>query len=212
MRHDDVPAGGNVPSRSATNCRHPQSAGVRSAERRRKSGGCSGFRPHLAGIAFTERTERILSTVAVQVSIGIANANLYRDVCRPPARLRIVSSAILSHELRTPLNPVFAILTALEEHKRIPPDVRQDLVMMRRNLELEARLIDDLLDPHPHRAGKDALNFEPNNLHDLIDDVCRTCQGEARQEKDPSGLGTRRRASSCERGFRAVSNRCSGIC
>jgi len=132
---------------------------------------------HSRAGAFTERTERILSTVAVQVSIGIANATLYRDAqSANAAKDRFL--AILSHELRTPLNPVFAILTALEEQSGLSDEVRADLVVMRRNLQLEARLIDDLLDLTRIAQGKMPLKLESQDLHALIHAVCRTCQEE----------------------------------
>ena len=54
--------------------------------------------------------------------------------------------ATLSHELRTPLTPVLAVAASLEEDSRLPERLRSDLAMIRRNVELEARLIDDLLD------------------------------------------------------------------
>ncbi len=54
--------------------------------------------------------------------------------------------AALSHELRTPLTPVLMTTAVLHEDDRLPPDVREQLGMMERNILLEARLIDDLLD------------------------------------------------------------------
>jgi len=54
--------------------------------------------------------------------------------------------AILSHELRTPLTPVLMCATALEHEESIEPELRAQLSMIRRNVQLEARLIDDLLD------------------------------------------------------------------
>jgi signal transduction histidine kinase len=54
--------------------------------------------------------------------------------------------AKLSHELRTPLTPVLMCVTSLEQEKSIEPEFRAQLGMIRRNVELEARLIDDLLD------------------------------------------------------------------
>ena len=54
--------------------------------------------------------------------------------------------AVLSHELRTPLTPVLMSAAALEQEPGIKPELRRQLGMMRRNVELEARLIDDLLD------------------------------------------------------------------
>ncbi|HEX8312238.1 MAG TPA: PAS domain S-box protein, partial [Chthoniobacteraceae bacterium] len=54
--------------------------------------------------------------------------------------------AALSHELRTPLTPVLMTATALHEDEQLPTEIRGQLGMIRRNVELEARLIDDLLD------------------------------------------------------------------
>jgi two-component system, sensor histidine kinase and response regulator len=54
--------------------------------------------------------------------------------------------AALSHELRTPLTPVLMSAAALEKEPGIEPKLRRQFGMMRRNVELEARLIDDLLD------------------------------------------------------------------
>jgi len=54
--------------------------------------------------------------------------------------------AMLSHELRTPLTPVLMTAASLEIETALPSEVRDQLGMMRRNIELEARLIDDLLD------------------------------------------------------------------
>lgn len=54
--------------------------------------------------------------------------------------------AVLSHELRAPLTPVLAATHELELDLRLPPEVRETLGIVRRNAELEAKLIDDLLD------------------------------------------------------------------
>ena len=54
--------------------------------------------------------------------------------------------AILSHELRTPLTPVLAAVVLLEDDRTVPPHIRREIEMIRRNIEVEARLIDDLLD------------------------------------------------------------------
>jgi len=62
--------------------------------------------------------------------------------------------ATLSHELRTPLTPVLAIASGLAVDGRIPPELRRQLDVVRRNVELEARLIDDLLDLTRITRGK----------------------------------------------------------
>src|SRR5439155_24540960 len=54
--------------------------------------------------------------------------------------------AILSHELRTPLSPILAAVQVLELEANLPAQVREALDVIKRNAELEARLIDSLLD------------------------------------------------------------------
>src|SRR5207302_8342841 len=54
--------------------------------------------------------------------------------------------SVLSHELRTPLTPVLAEMSFIEEQPDLSPDLRAHVAMVRRNIETEARLVDDLLD------------------------------------------------------------------
>ncbi|MEY2490927.1 MAG: hypothetical protein QOC70_2869 [Verrucomicrobiota bacterium] len=77
--------------------------------------------------------------------------------------------AMLSHELRTPLNPVLLAASALEADSSLSADVREQLAMMRRNIELEARLIDDLLDVTRIAHGKLELHPEVVDLHVAIE-------------------------------------------
>lgn len=79
--------------------------------------------------------------------------------------------AMLSHELRTPLTPVLATLSSWERNANLPPQIATDLAMMRRNVDLEARLIDDLLDVTRIARGKLALSPEVCDLHELIRSV-----------------------------------------
>src|SRR5437763_14262208 len=67
--------------------------------------------------------------------------------------------AMLSHELRTPLTPVLASALALENEKASPENMQESVQIIRRNVELEARLIDDLLDLTRISRGKVQLNF-----------------------------------------------------
>jgi signal transduction histidine kinase/BarA-like signal transduction histidine kinase len=70
--------------------------------------------------------------------------------------------AMLSHELRTPLTPVLAAAGALEHDPRLPADVRAELAMMQRNVSVQSRLIDDLLDLTRIARGK--LELKPQVL------------------------------------------------
>ncbi len=76
--------------------------------------------------------------------------------------------AALSHELRTPLTPVLLCAAALRDDERLPSDVREQLAMMERNIALEARLIDDLLDLTMIVRGKLPLRPEQCDAHSLI--------------------------------------------
>src|SRR5438105_5088415 len=77
--------------------------------------------------------------------------------------------AALSHELRTPLTPVLMSAAALEKEPGIKPELRRQFGMMRRNVELEARLIDDLLDLTRVSHGKlQLLLSRPIDVHSLL--------------------------------------------
>jgi signal transduction histidine kinase/CheY-like chemotaxis protein len=130
---------------------------------------------HRAPAIFTERTERILTVVAVQLSVGLENARLYQSAQAATAA-RDQFLAILSHELRTPLTPVFTILDDFEKSPDLPEIVRSDLLVIRRNLQLESRLIDDLLDLARIRETKLSLNREITDVHALIESVYGLCK------------------------------------
>src|SRR2546429_5288117 len=85
---------------------------------------------------------------------------------------------MLSHELRTPLTPVLASALALESESELPKDIQESLQMIRRNVELEARLIDDLLDLTRIDRGKVQLNFEVVDAHTLLQSALEICQAE----------------------------------
>jgi len=67
--------------------------------------------------------------------------------------------AKLSHELRTPLTPVLAAANLMTENiAQFPEKFRDDIEVIRRNVQLEARLIDDLLDLTRISTGKIELH------------------------------------------------------
>ena len=84
--------------------------------------------------------------------------------------------AMLSHELRTPLSPVLHSLTLIEETKECPESVREALQIIRRNVQLEARLIDDLLDLARIRNSKLQLQFQLVDAHELLRRALEICQ------------------------------------
>ena len=88
--------------------------------------------------------------------------------------------ATLSHELRTPLAPALAALSLWDGHPSVQPqELRDDLTMVARNLALEARLIDDLLDLTGIARGKLALVLESVDVCKLVEAVVAMYRGEA---------------------------------
>jgi hypothetical protein len=83
--------------------------------------------------------------------------------------------AALSHELRTPLTPALAAATYLEENaEKLPPDFVEDVEIIKRNVQLQARLIDDLLDLTRIARGKLHLELEDCNAHTIIQNALET--------------------------------------
>jgi signal transduction histidine kinase/ActR/RegA family two-component response regulator len=91
--------------------------------------------------------------------------------------------ATLSHELRTPLTPVLAMISAWEDSADLPLALRHDMQTVRHNIELEARLIDDLLDLTRIVKGKLSLNTEQVNVHRLTSLVVEMYRSELHAKK-----------------------------
>ena len=83
--------------------------------------------------------------------------------------------AKLGHELRTPLTPVLAIVSASLVERSIPPALRSSLEIVQRNVRLEARLIDDLLDQSLISLGKLRLRSELVDAHGLLRQSVEDC-------------------------------------
>ncbi|MDD5200332.1 MAG: histidine kinase dimerization/phospho-acceptor domain-containing protein [Terrimicrobiaceae bacterium] len=76
--------------------------------------------------------------------------------------------ATLSHELRTPLTPVLATLSVWESKSELPEPFAGEVKLLARNVRLEARLIDDLLDLTRISRGQMTLRAERVDVHGLL--------------------------------------------
>jgi PAS domain S-box-containing protein len=86
--------------------------------------------------------------------------------------------AMLSHELRTPLTPVLMTIASLRREPNLSDDLRHDLEMLQRNIELEALLIDDLLDLTRIAHGKLELHNDAVDIHGTIEHALSICAGD----------------------------------
>jgi PAS domain S-box-containing protein len=92
--------------------------------------------------------------------------------------------AALSHELRTPLTPALAAATYLADNAaKLPPEFVEDVDIIKRNVQLQARLIDDLLDLTRVTRGKLELHFERVDAHALIPDTIDIARAEIEKKK-----------------------------
>jgi PAS domain S-box-containing protein len=128
----------------------------------------------VSGRSFGPADLELAEGLASRASLAIDNARLYgRAEAASQAKDHFL--AALSHELRTPLAPVLMRVAALARSPDLPERLRADLRMIQRNVELEAKLIDDLLDLTRVSRGKLALHFEATDVHALLDHVVAIC-------------------------------------
>jgi len=101
-----------------------------------------------------------------------------RDEAQAANRAKDHFLSVLSHELRTPLTPVLAAVSLMEADPTVPPHLVDPVAMIRRNVETEARLVDDLLDLTRIARGKVRLHPEVVDAHAVVRDVVAMFQRE----------------------------------
>jgi len=101
-----------------------------------------------------------------------------RDKAEAASRAKDDFLAALSHELRTPLNPVLLLASEHASDATLPEEAREAFRTIRKNVELEARLIDDLLDLTRITRGKLSLNVAVHDVHTILQDAVATMRPE----------------------------------
>ena len=132
----------------------------------------------------------VLAITAMALSAGMAERRRIEEelqqqksVVETANRTKDHFMAMLSHELRTPLTPVISALESLETEPTQTEDTRSALTMIRRNIELETQLIDDLLDFTRIARDKMQLRFVPVDAHLAVSNVVEICRAEAESKK-----------------------------
>jgi PAS domain S-box-containing protein len=106
-----------------------------------------------------------------------------RKEAESSARAKDRFLAALSHELRTPLSPALLAAEMMDSHPELPGALRGTLAMIRRNIELEVRLIDDLLDLTRVTSGKMRLEMQSTHVHEALKLALQTCEWEISTKK-----------------------------
>jgi PAS domain S-box-containing protein len=111
----------------------------------------------------------IAAELARRASLAIDNGRMFIELHEEQAaKNRFL--AMLAHELRTPLTPVLVAITALldQGHNLRQTELRRLLKMVRDNVGLEARLIDDLVDVVRAARGQFELSLESIDVREVI--------------------------------------------
>jgi PAS domain S-box-containing protein len=131
--------------------------------------------PHEIGLLVTV-TER--TWIAQKSARLFAAAQHARDEAEAAARAKDRFLAVLSHELRTPLTPVLMSIYALQSEPSLSPRASAMLAMMERNIRLESRLIEDLLDLSRITHNKVELQLDDVDLHEVIGNAVEVCRAD----------------------------------
>ena len=126
-------------------------------------------------------TVTLADDLARRLSIAVDHALLYASAQEAKRKAEAASRAkdrflaMLSHELRTPLMPILFSSSILSEDPTVPEAIREHSRVIQKNAELEARLIDDLLDLTRISKGKLQLSLTVADAHEVLRTALETC-------------------------------------
>jgi signal transduction histidine kinase len=140
---------------------------------------------HLAASFLPLQDQNVLCLVVTDLTLQKLNEELRtaKEVAEKASKAKDDFLAALSHELRTPLNPILLLASENAEDPELPPRVRADFATIRDNSELEARLIDDLLDLNRIVHGKLGLEKRLVDCHTVLDDAIAIIEPELKRKK-----------------------------
>jgi len=128
---------------------------------------------------FVEEQLKATSHLNSQLGDALADARLQKAAANAANDAKDRFLAMLSHELRTPLNPILLWASAILEEEQTNPSLKEDIQMVRHNVELEASLIDDLLDVARITGGKLQLHLQLSDAAALFRDALEMVKAES---------------------------------
>jgi len=121
-----------------------------------------------------------LAQCRVELERALQEVKLAREEQLLASRARDRFLAALSHELRTPLTPIVVAVQLLMRRQDLPEPARGPLETIRRNVQIESSLIDDLLDLTRITSGRIEIDPEPVDLHEAITAAVQSCESDVR--------------------------------
>ncbi|MET0286332.1 MAG: ATP-binding protein [Polyangiales bacterium] len=126
-------------------------------------------RPELRQVALVFKDISVRKKLELEQKQRLELEQQARASAEEAGRLKDEFLATLSHELRTPLHSMAGWVSLLRTAE-LPPERRERaLATIARNVDSQARLIDDLLDVSRILAGKMRLEVVPLDVHGVID-------------------------------------------
>ena len=138
---------------------------------------------------FDEQELRVIHTLCDLVAASMERTRLIhavsraRDVAEQANISKDLFLAALSHELRTPLTPVLLLAAEAIEDPAMPVGARKIFTTIVKNVRLEARLIDDLLDATRISHGKLALEMQVVDVDVALRDAIETVASELKEKR-----------------------------
>ncbi len=133
------------------------------------------------GVIFNDITRR--KNLDRERELLLAQEEGLRKEAEAAVRAKDRFLAALSHELRTPLTPVVMTVATMERDRDFPAAFHKHLAMIKRNVDLEIRLIDDLLDLNRATSGKMRFEAQPTHVHAVLAQAMQTCASEISAKK-----------------------------
>ncbi|PLZ39049.1 response regulator [Fischerella thermalis] len=135
-------------------------------------------------IGFTGTSEDITERKkAEEEHIKLIREQTARQEAETANRLKDEFLATLSHELRTPLTSILGWARLLRQRKLNEEAITRAIETIERNADLQAQLIEDILDVSRIMRGKLTLNICPVNLVSLTATVVNSIRLEAEAKK-----------------------------
>jgi len=124
------------------------------------------------------RADRRLATVFANLAAAVIQSARLRDIAaearraaESAARARDEFLSIVSHELRNPLNAMLGWATLLESGRLDAEQARRAARIILRNVDAQARLVQDLLEMSSAVMGRTRLSMRTVELHTLVLEV-----------------------------------------
>src|SRR6266487_1419623 len=130
---------------------------------------------------------QMVEALGSQIGLFIARGRIVQELQRHKENAGAASTAkdrflgLLTDKLRAPLTPVPTWAGKNAEQSDLRPDVQQGLKMVRGNVELEMRLIEDMLDLSRIARGKLTLQLRKADAHELLQSALEIMRSDIEQ-------------------------------